>query len=58
MTDEQFDRRVRDADPYRPEVIAHLGGAEAGTPGGDHVHADPRIRHRASGPALPPAPHA
>ncbi|MBG6103047.1 hypothetical protein IW249_003461 [Micromonospora vinacea] len=27
MTDEQFDRRVRDADPYRPEVIAHLGGA-------------------------------
>ncbi|GAB3956547.1 hypothetical protein GCM10027614_69120 [Micromonospora vulcania] len=27
MTDEHFDRRVRDADPYRPEVIAHLGGA-------------------------------
>ncbi|WP_410820907.1 hypothetical protein [Micromonospora sp. 050-3] len=27
MTDEQFDRRVRDADPYRPEVIAHLDGA-------------------------------
>ncbi|RAO27473.1 hypothetical protein ONO23_05168 [Micromonospora noduli] len=27
MTDEQLDRRVRDADPYRPEVIAHLNGA-------------------------------
>ncbi|MEK8107389.1 hypothetical protein NKG94_23720 [Micromonospora sp. M12] len=26
MTDEQLDRRVRDADPYRPEVIAHLDG--------------------------------
>ncbi|MBM0279787.1 hypothetical protein [Micromonospora tarensis] len=27
MTDEQLDRRVRDADPYRPEVLAHLDGA-------------------------------
>ncbi|MFF0153890.1 hypothetical protein [Micromonospora sp. NPDC005203] len=26
MTDDQLDRRVRDADPYRPEVIAHLDG--------------------------------
>ncbi|MFG1868284.1 hypothetical protein [Micromonospora arborensis] len=26
MTDEQLDRRLRDADPYRPEVIAHLDG--------------------------------
>ncbi|PYC72020.1 hypothetical protein C7C45_10360 [Micromonospora arborensis] len=26
MTDEQLDRRVRDADPYRPEVVAHLDG--------------------------------
>src|SRR4051812_4509773 len=27
MTDEQLDRLVRDADPYRPEVIGHLDGA-------------------------------
>ncbi|MGC4869933.1 hypothetical protein ACLQ3B_31320 [Micromonospora sp. DT53] len=27
MTDEQLDRRVRDADPYRPEVVARLDGA-------------------------------
>ncbi|MEH1164503.1 hypothetical protein V6V47_03855 [Micromonospora sp. CPCC 205539] len=27
MTDEHLDRKVRDADPYRPEVIANLGGA-------------------------------
>jgi hypothetical protein len=26
MTDEQFDRMVRDADPYRPGVIRHLDG--------------------------------
>ncbi|MEU8333234.1 hypothetical protein [Micromonospora sp. NPDC048839] len=26
MTDEQLDRRVRDADPYRPEVVARLDG--------------------------------
>ncbi|GGM25722.1 hypothetical protein GCM10011608_08130 [Micromonospora sonchi] len=27
MTDEQMDRMVRDADPYRPEIIKHLDGA-------------------------------
>ncbi|MFF4878895.1 hypothetical protein [Micromonospora sp. NPDC000668] len=27
MTDEQLDRMVRDADPYRPDVITHLDGA-------------------------------
>ncbi|MGN9812672.1 hypothetical protein ACTMSW_25390 [Micromonospora sp. BQ11] len=27
MTDEHLDRMVRDADPYRPEVITHLDGA-------------------------------
>ncbi|GIF25557.1 hypothetical protein BJ973_003834 [Actinoplanes tereljensis] len=27
MTDEQLDRMVRDADPYRPEVIGQLDGA-------------------------------
>ncbi|SCE73674.1 hypothetical protein GA0070607_0959 [Micromonospora coriariae] len=26
MTDEHLDRMVRDADPYRPEVVAHLDG--------------------------------
>ncbi|MFC0033951.1 hypothetical protein ACFFMM_30950 [Micromonospora chaiyaphumensis] len=28
MTEEHVDRLVRDADPYRPEVIRHLDGAE------------------------------
>ncbi|MEV6299774.1 hypothetical protein AB0M02_10260 [Actinoplanes sp. NPDC051861] len=28
MTDEHLDRVVRDADPFRPELIGHLGGAE------------------------------
>jgi hypothetical protein len=28
MTDEHLDRRVRDADPYRPDVIERLDGAE------------------------------
>jgi hypothetical protein len=28
MTDEHLDRLVRDADPYRPDLIARLGGAE------------------------------
>lgn len=27
MTDEHLDRMVRDADPYRPDVIRHLDGA-------------------------------
>ncbi|MFC0005716.1 hypothetical protein [Micromonospora siamensis] len=27
MTDEQLDRMVRDADPYRPEAVRHLDGA-------------------------------
>ncbi|MFF5181318.1 hypothetical protein ACFY2Q_25100 [Micromonospora sp. NPDC000316] len=27
MTDEHLDRMVRDADPYRPEVVQHLDGA-------------------------------
>jgi hypothetical protein len=27
MTDEQLDRMVRDADPYRPDVVRHLDGA-------------------------------
>lgn len=27
MTDEQLDRRVRDADPFRSEVVGHLDGA-------------------------------
>lgn len=26
MTDEHLDRRIRDADPYRPQIIAHLDG--------------------------------
>ncbi|RKN20913.1 hypothetical protein D7147_08830 [Micromonospora musae] len=28
MTDEHLDRLVRDADPYRPDVIGHLDGAQ------------------------------
>ena len=28
MTDEEVDRLVRDADPYRPGLVAHLDGAE------------------------------
>ncbi|MEQ4306064.1 hypothetical protein ABNF97_32535 [Plantactinospora sp. B6F1] len=28
MTDEHLDRLVRDADPYRPEIVARLGGAD------------------------------
>ncbi|MEV0900474.1 hypothetical protein [Actinoplanes sp. NPDC049802] len=28
MTDEHLDRMVRDADPYRPDLVARLGGAE------------------------------
>ncbi len=28
MTDEHLDRLVRDADPYRPEIIQRLGGAD------------------------------
>ncbi|MFD2762854.1 hypothetical protein [Micromonospora eburnea] len=28
MTDEHFDQLVRNADPYRPDIIGHLGGAQ------------------------------
>ena len=28
MTEEHLERMVRDADPYRPDVIGHLDGAK------------------------------
>lgn len=53
-------RTVRPEGPRRRPVPPRGHRAprrgRTGTPGGDHVHADPRIRHRASGPAVPPAP--
>jgi hypothetical protein len=54
MTDEHLDRMVRDADPYRPDVIRHLDGAAAdlleeimSTPTLDRVAEPPRRRLRA-----------
>ena len=54
MTDEQLDRMVRDADPYRPEVIGRLDGGGAEPPGGDHVR--PTCDPAAAWSAAPP-PH-
>ncbi|GII23268.1 hypothetical protein [Planosporangium mesophilum] len=52
MTDEQFDQMVRDADPYRPDVVRHLDGVAQNlleeimsVPTLDRV-AEPPVRHR------------
>ncbi|WP_433317152.1 hypothetical protein ACQP0U_08120 [Micromonospora sp. CA-269861] len=53
MTDEQLDRRIRDADPYRPDVIASLDGVAQdlleeimSTPILESVTEPPGRRHR------------
>ncbi|WP_433286673.1 hypothetical protein [Micromonospora sp. CA-244673] len=54
MTEEHLDRMVRDADPYRPDVIGHLDGAEQALleeimsePTPDRVAEAPQPRSRA-----------
>ncbi|MEU5723504.1 hypothetical protein ABZ783_16990 [Micromonospora sp. NPDC047738] len=53
MTEEHFDRIVRDADPYPPDVIGHLAGAKQALL--EEIMSEPTF-HRVVAPPQPPSP--
>lgn len=54
MTEEHLDRMVRDADPYRPDLLGHLDGAEQTLL--EEIMSEPTLAPVAEGPQPPARP--